>query len=147
MWYSKTMNENAPKSSLPSKRVTLAVISILVVIIAGSLAGWLVAGKKPVSKSTSVKGTTITVSPNEAGITDVSKYPAGPIGVLKSGGIKGEGTYHLVRPGGDMQTVYLTSTVVKLGSYVDKKVQVWGETLAAKYAPWFMDVVKIKVVE
>ena len=68
-------------------------------------------------------------------------------GTLQEGGISGEGTHHLVRPGGDSQNVYLTSTVIDLQSFVGKKVQVWGQTVSARKAGWLMDVGKVKVLE
>ena len=67
-------------------------------------------------------------------------------GTLESGGIDGEGTHKLIRPGGVSQTVYLTSSLLDLEQYVGKKVKVWGETFAAKKAGWLMDVGKVEVL-
>ena len=67
-------------------------------------------------------------------------------GTLEGGGIDGEGTHKLIRPGGVSQTVYLTSSLLDLEQYVGKKVKVWGETFAAKKAGWLMDVGKVEVV-
>lgn len=67
-------------------------------------------------------------------------------GTLESGGIDGEGTHKLIRPGGVSQTVYLTSSLLDLEQYTGKKVKVWGETFAAKKAGWLMDVGKVEVV-
>ena len=61
-------------------------------------------------------------------------------GILREGGIDGEGSFHLERPGGESQNVYLTSSVVDLSEYVGKKVKVWGETFEAEKAGWLMDV-------
>jgi len=66
-------------------------------------------------------------------------------GKLEAGGIDGEGQYHLVRPGGDSQNVYLTSSYVDLSQFVGKKIKVWGETQAAQKAGWLMDVGKVQV--
>jgi len=68
-------------------------------------------------------------------------------GVLEKGGINGEGSHKLIRPGGDSQTVYLTSSVVDLDELVGHKVAVWGETFAAQKAGWLMDVGRVKVLE
>jgi hypothetical protein len=68
-------------------------------------------------------------------------------GVVAEGGIDGEGTHHLVRPGGASQTVYLTSSVVDLDLFIGHKVQLRGETFSAQKAAWFMDVGSVKVVE
>lgn len=66
-------------------------------------------------------------------------------GVMKNGGIDGEGQYHLVRPGGDSQNVYLTSSSVDLSQFIGQKVKVWGETQKAQKAGWLMDVGRVEV--
>lgn len=78
---------------------------------------------------------------DEAVFSDTAK------GLLVEGGIKGEGTHHLDRDLGEQKYVYLTSSVIDLQSFVGKKVQVWGETLAAQNAGWLMDVGRVKVIE
>ncbi|HRR05633.1 MAG TPA: hypothetical protein P5325_02410, partial [Candidatus Woesebacteria bacterium] len=84
----------------------------------------------------------------EFGLPDAEKtFKDNAIGVLKEGGIDGEGTHHLEREGGPSQNVYLTSSTVDLSQLVGRKVQVWGETFATQKAGWFMDVVKVKVLE
>jgi hypothetical protein len=65
--------------------------------------------------------------------------------VVKEGGIEDEGQYHLVRPGGDSQNVYMTSSSVDLAQFIGKKVKVWGQTQAAKKAGWLMDVGRVQV--
>lgn len=66
-------------------------------------------------------------------------------GVLQNGGIDGEGQYHLVRPGGDSQNVYLTSSSVDLSQFINQKIKVWGQTQSAQHAGWLMDVGKVQV--
>lgn len=89
----------------------------------------------------------VKITSTEAGKLDPSiKYDTAT-GILKVGGINGEGTYHLEREGGASKYVYLTSSMVDLSSFVDKKVDIWGETLASKKAGWLMDVSKIKVAQ
>lgn len=68
-------------------------------------------------------------------------------GVLVSGGVDGEGSHHLLRPGGESQSVYLTSSVLDLDQFVDHKVKIWGETFAAQRAGWLMDVGRVEVIE
>jgi hypothetical protein len=68
-------------------------------------------------------------------------------GVIKQGGLDGEGTHHLEREGGESQTAYLTSSVVDLDQFVDRKVKVFGETFAGQKAGWLMDVGAVKVLE
>lgn len=68
-------------------------------------------------------------------------------GVIQAGGVDGEGTHKLLRPGGISQTVYLTSAVTDLDKFVGSRVKVWGETNTAQKVGWLMDVGRIKVEE
>ncbi len=56
-----------------------------------------------------------------------------------------QGTHRLVRPGGESQTAYLTSSVLDLDQYVGKKVKVFGETFGSSQVGWLMDVGKVEV--
>ncbi len=56
-----------------------------------------------------------------------------------------QGTHKLIRPGGDSQTAYLTSSVLDLDQYVGKKVKVFGETFGSSQVGWLMDVGKVEV--
>lgn len=58
-----------------------------------------------------------------------------------------QGTHKLIRPGGESQTAYLTSSVLDLNEYVGKKVKVFGETFSSSEVGWLMDVGKIEVTE
>ena len=128
------------------KKENLVLVAIaLVVVLAGVGTGWLLSGKKGFSGKV---GTPTTVnSQKEAGSTDTSTFKDTATGVIKTGGITGEGTHHLERDGGPSQYVYLTSTVIDLESFAEKKVQVWGQTISAKKAGWLMDVGRVKVLE
>lgn len=68
-------------------------------------------------------------------------------GVLEKGGVEGEGEYHLVRPGGDSQNVYLTSSIIDLSKFIGKKIKIWGETHSSQRAGWLMDVGRVEVLE
>jgi len=57
-----------------------------------------------------------------------------------------QGTHRLVRPGGEAQTAYLTSTVLDLDGYVGKKVKVFGETFGSSQVGWLMDVGKVEEI-
>ena len=70
-----------------------------------------------------------------------------PEGTLVKGGIDGEGSHHLLREGGESQTVYLTSSIIDLSLFVDKQVKVWGQTFEAQKAGWLMDVGRLEVLE
>lgn len=56
-----------------------------------------------------------------------------------------QGTHKLVRPGGEDQTAFLTSSVLDLDQFVGKKVKVFGETFGSSQVGWLMDVGKVEV--
>lgn len=58
-----------------------------------------------------------------------------------------QGTHKLIRPGGESQTAYLTSSVLDLDQYVGKKVKVFGETFGSSQVGWLMDVGKVEIIE
>ena len=141
-------------SNKDTKKRSLVMILVgVVVVLSGIFAGWMLSGGKIGAQKTDsnmIKTENTVNNPDEAGVADEStfKNSESPIGILQEGGTaNGVGNYHLERPGGISQNVYLTSTVIDLKSFVGKKVQVWGETLSAPKAGWLMDVGKIKVVK
>jgi len=82
-----------------------------------------------------------------AGISDKKTFKDTSEGVLREGGIDGEGNFHLERPGGKSQNVYLTSSTVDLSLYLNKKVRVQGETFNAQKAGWLMDVGLVEIIK
>lgn len=68
-------------------------------------------------------------------------------GTVKAGGVNGEGTHTLEREGGKTQNAALTSSVIDLDLFIDKKVEVKGETNDSNKAGWLMDVGSIKILE
>ncbi len=150
----QTPQKSVLKSFSPTKtprRKSLILLFIgLIVVIAGSVSGWFLSkkgspnafsgGPTPIVSEKEAKGSSGMVA-DEAVFSDTAK------GLLVEGGIKGEGTHHLDRDLGEQKYVYLTSSVIDLQSFVGKKVQVWGETLAAQNAGWLMDVGRVKVIE
>jgi hypothetical protein len=81
------------------------------------------------------------------GSADTSSFKDSAKGYLEAGGLDNEGTHHLVREGGNSQTVYLTSSVTDLSTLEGMEVEVWGETFKGQKAGWLMDVGRIQVVE
>ena len=81
------------------------------------------------------------------GSTDTKTFKDTATGKLQAGGIDGEGQYHLVRPGGDSQNVYLTSSIIDLSQFIGHTIKVYGQTQAAQHAGWLMDVGRVEVVE
>ena len=128
-----------------SKNLVMVIVAVVVVGF-GILTGWLLSGVSK-GKTQKVTGTNVTQTKKEAGISDEKTFKDTAQGLLKEGGINGEGTHHLERDGGPSQYVYLTSSVIDLDSFVGKNVQVWGETIKGAKAGWLMDVGKVKVLD
>ncbi len=129
-------------SILTSKLLIILALFILLGVGTGYLLskkGTLNTGTSSTS-STSNKGTVV-------GSNDTKTFKDTATGVLNVGGIGGEGSYHLVRPGGDSQNVYLTSSIVDLSLFVGKKITVWGQTQKAQHAGWLMDVGRVEVLQ
>lgn len=120
----------------------------LVIIVFGIFSGFVLSNLTTLSSSggdgIQIGGT--TQSKTVMGSSDSKVFRDSTEGDLEAGGINGEGTHKLIRPGGESQTVYLTSSVLDLNQFEGKKVRVWGETFAAQQAGWFMDVGKIEVL-
>jgi len=130
------------------KKNLLMVGAAVLVVLGGVGTGWLISGRT-IASSSKTGNTTSNVKKTKKGegLEDEATFSDSAEGVLEEGGINGEGAYHLVREGGPSQNVYLTSTVFDLEGYVGEKVKIWGETISAKQAGWFMDVGKIKVID
>ncbi len=125
------------------------LIAFVVVIVLGIGTGYFFAKRSGVinvaslnnsgSSSSVPKGTIV-------GSSDTSTFKDKVEGVLEEGGSEGEGQFHLVRPGGDSQNVYLTSSIIDLSKYLKRKVKVWGETNKAQHVGWLMDVGRLEVL-
>jgi hypothetical protein len=140
-------NKDSLKNAFTPKVVSL----LIVVIVVGVVSGYLISGKSS-SLSTGGKnsGGLVTSSSIAKGTiersNDTTTFKDTAQGTLKTGGIDGEGTFHLVRPGGDSQNVYMTSGIVDLSKFIDKNIKVWGQTQKAQHAGWLMDVGRIEVL-
>lgn len=147
----KELIHNFDKENLKSAFTPKVILMLFGVVVFGVLSGYLLAstsgnsllGKKVqtnLSNGESVtKGTVV-------GSNDIKTFKDTAEGILKEGGIEGEGAFHLERPGGESQNVYLTSSSVDLSKFIDKKIKVWGQTQKAQTAGWLMDVGRIEVL-
>jgi hypothetical protein len=88
-----------------------------------------------------------SVAPGDEFGSKDQAFDSHAIGYIEAGGLDGEGSHKLLRPGGDSQTVYLTSSVTDLDVFVGMEVEIWGETFKGQKAGWFMDVGRVKVVK
>ncbi len=118
------------------------LIFILVALVLGTATGFAINKVSSPGKKTTTSGTSTGTKVG----TDQKNFKDKAEGVLKEGGIDGEGNFHLVRTGGESQNVYLTSTTVDLSPFVGKKVRVWGETFTGQKAGWLMDVGLVEVL-
>ena len=118
---------------------------LLIIILAGGIVGFILGKTAKSSVVTGQKSDNKKVE-KTAGIADKKTFKDKAEGKLKEGGVDGEGNFHLERPGGESQNVYLTSTTVDLSQYVGKKIRVWGETFQAEKAGWLMDVGFVEIL-
>lgn len=134
------------------KRMVLILAGVLVIVLAGVGTGKFLAQEGRVTEAEKKTkdlpgGAKLIESGLEIGIEDPEVFRDSAEGILRVGGIEGEGTHHLERQGGVSQNVYLTSSVLDLDEFVNKKIKVWGETFAAQKAGWLMDVGRVRVIE
>lgn len=135
-----------PSHDQNSLSVSRFFVIFFIVLTAGIVTGLILSyGKKAVRKNTG--GSKTTKLEKTAGIADKKTFRDKAEGILKEGGLDGEGNFHLQRPGGESQNVYLTSTTVDLSQYQGKKIRVWGETFQAEKAGWLMDVGLVELLQ
>lgn len=113
---------------------------LIAVLLIGAGGGYLIKryGSKLIAPTATTNNQQASVK--GVGIADKKEFPDQVEGTLKEGGIDGEGNFHLERPGGKSQNVYLTSSTVDLSKFIGKKIRVWGKTFEAEKAGWLMDV-------
>lgn len=126
------------------------VLFVIVAILLGVGTGYMLGGKTGALNPSQVTKTGEITSVQKGdiiGSDDTKTFSDTTEGVLKPGGIEGEGQFHLVRPGGDSQNVYLVSSIVELSKFQNRKIKVWGQTQTAQHAGWLMDVGKVEVLQ
>jgi hypothetical protein len=126
------------------KKIWPFVAGALLIVIVGVGTAFLISTKMG-KNTTSEAAPGAKVTSTSAGMLDPSVKYDTATGTLQDGGLNGEGTYHLVRDGGASHYVYLTSSVVDLSVFINKNVQIWGQTEASKKVGWLMDVAKIQI--
>lgn len=126
------------------------MVFLIAAVMLGVATGYMFSGGEG-SKKSAENGGSIAVEDIEKGAIigsdDTETFKDTAEGLLKAGGINGEGAFHLERPGGESRNVYLTSSIADLSKFLDRKIKVWGETQQAKVAGWLMDVGRIEVLE
>lgn len=125
------------------------IIGGILIIVSGAVTGYFLSGNigSPASKKTTQDKTDKFAKGTVVGSDDTKTFRDSAEGALEKGGVDSEGTHHLVRPGGESQNVYLTSSIVDLDQFSGRKIKVWGETNKAKKAGWLMDVGRVEILE
>lgn len=121
------------------------IAGAFLIVVAGVGAAWLISSKVINNNSVAGAAPGAKVTATEAGMLDPKITYQTATGILQEGGIGNEGTHHLEVGTNKQHWVYLTSSVIDLQSFVGKKVEIWGETLASKHTPWLMDVAKVQI--
>lgn len=138
----RSFKDNKSGSS-PMKAIGIFVFLMILGVVTGF---FLSKNPSTVGNKTSVLQIGGPAKGKTFGSDDTKTFKDTAEGKLENGGIEGEGQYHLVRPGGDSQNVYLTSSSVDLSQFIGKKIKVWGQTQTAQTAGWLMDVGRVEVL-
>ena len=137
------------------KQSLIPLIAIFLVVAVGGFytGSWLKTRKPSSVPSADLKNIQAEVPQAGAKVGDVfgsadeKSFKDQATGVLEKGGFNGEGTHTLEREGGKTQNAALTSSVIDLDLFIDKKVEVNGETNSSNKAGWLLDVGSIKILE
>lgn len=146
--------EESSMSAKSSVKPAKTIIVSLLIIIAGIASGYGIYAATGGSSTANQQAASTTIQLSAADVkegdiygSDSDTFTDQAAGVLVKGGVHGEGSHHILRPGGPSQNVYLTSSVLDLNNFIDHEVEVWGETFEAQQAGWLMDVGKVKVIK
>lgn len=143
----RNFNSDSLKSAFTPKVIAILIVIVVVGVISGFVVSRFGAlSMSSVQTGNIAKGSSVAVG-TIIGSNDTTTFKDTAQGKLAAGGIDGEGAYHLIRPGGDSQNVYLTSSSVDLSQFVGRNIKVWGATQAAQHAGWLMDVGRIQILQ
>lgn len=136
-----SLNAEETQNMLP---LSVVIVTAAVVLIGGAVGGYLLANKSTKINLNSSSPSAVQTD-KAAGVVDKSTFKDSVEGILREGGMDGEGNFHIERPGGVSQNAYLTSSTVDLSKFVGKKVKVWGQTFQGQKAGWLMDVGLVEI--
>jgi len=144
---------NVPLRAAPPKGnlAKFAPIIILILIIAAGIFTGLVISSvtksKKITQTQSIKEEDLSQEQQQSFAQTFRDEAEGTIEKNDKLDKYAQGTHMLVRPGGESQTAYLTSSVLDLDEYTGKKVKVFGETFGSSQVGWLMDVGKVEIIE
>ena len=140
-----------PKRALPTNLKVIPIIIILVVIAAGVFTGLVLVSRNKSSQTTTAKAAideeSLSGEQKKSFSQTFRDEAEGTIEKNSDLDKYAQGTHKLIRPGGESQTAYLTSSVLDLDEYLGKKVKVFGETFGSSQVGWLMDVGKVEVIK
>ncbi len=128
----------------------LPIFIIFVVIAAGIFSGLVLSSRKKIAAETqkaALSEETLTGEQKQSFNQTFRDETEGVVEKNDKLDKYAQGTHRLIRPGGESQTAYLTSSVLDLDEYMGKKVKVFGETFGSSQVGWLMDVGKVEVVD
>ncbi len=136
-----------PKFSLPTKIAPILII--VLVVLAGIFSGLIASSrnKNQAKVKSSIQEENLTPEQKTSFNQTFRDQAEGQVEKNDKLDKYAQGTHRLIRPGGESQTAYLTSSVLDLDQYVGKKVKVYGETFGSSQVGWLMDVGKVEVVK
>lgn len=152
--YSTTDNkvQSTTNKTMSKQSPLITVILFLIAVGAGAFTGYLLkTSSKAASSSAEIANIQEAIPTSGVKVGDVygsadeKGFKDKVTGVIDKGGLNGEGTHKLLRPGGVSQTVYLASTLIDLDQLVGHQVTIWGETFKGQKVGWLMDVGRAKV--
>lgn len=136
------------KSSQSFFTYTRFIILLIVILLLGVLTGFgISAATKYKTYTPSVEGISKTKPKQVVGLANKEMFKDKAEGILRKGGIEGEGNFHLERPGGPSRNVYITSTTLDLSEFLGKRIRVWGETFKGQKAGWLMDAGYVEILQ
>jgi len=151
----KIINTKVAPEKMQKTNIIPVLVAFLIVTAAGVFTGAYFKTNQVVGKSgsTSKELAGIQAQVPQTGVkvgdiygsADEKAFKDKATGVIDKGGLNGEGSHKLVRPGGSSQTVYLTSSTIDLDTLVGHQVTVWGETFTGIKVGWLMDVGRAKI--
>jgi len=145
----KSLNTKIIKNFISTDNPTRLLMTVVIVsVVLGTLTGYIISSNKGNGSLTSAgigslpaknpQSDTRTFRDFAEGVIKIKPEPSDP-------GEYTEGTHLLQREGAI--PVALTSSVVDLSKFEDKKVKVFGETQKALKEGWLMDVGKVEEIK
>lgn len=135
-----------PQLSLPK---LLPIIIVVVIVAAGIFSGLVLSSrnKSAAQSASAIKEEELAPAQKESFAQTFRDEAEGTIEKNDELDKYAQGTHKLIRPGGEDQTAFLTSSVLDLDQYVGKKVKVFGETFGSQQVGWLMDVGKVEQIQ